>query len=134
MKTDPLSLPLQLLDRVVPGAKLQPDAILEAADRAGIPYNFVTITTWPDLDAPNGKGQLFDLIFTDKVLPTGQVLVVTDESFIDGQSLQCPVDELRLRMNQSSQFMFDGDVIFLWREIAALSVFHHEGGFAHVGW
>lgn len=39
----------------------------------------------------------------------------------------------RTRMNQSSQFMFDGDVIFLWREIAALSVSHHEGGFAHIG-
>jgi hypothetical protein len=134
MTTDPLSHSLELLNRVVPGANLQPDAILEAADRAGIPYNFVTITAWPDLDARDGKSQLFDLIFADKVLPTGQVLVVTDESFIDGQLIQCPVDELRLRVNQSSQFIFDGDVIFLWHEIAALSVFHHEGGFAHVGW
>lgn len=134
MKTDPLSLPLELLDRVIPNAKLLPDTILEAADRAGIPYSFVKITSWPDLNAPNGKSQLFDLIFTGKVLPTGQVVVVTDESFITGHSLRCPVEELRLMMNQSSQFMFDGDIIFLWREIAALSVFHHEGGFAHVGW
>lgn len=132
--TDLPSLALELLYRVVPGAAMLPDAILAAADRQGLACEFVAITDWPDLDADDAKLQLFDLVFAGKTLPPGDVIVVTDESFISGQSLLCPVGALRQHVGQSPQFMFDGDVIFLWRGIAALSVFHHEGGFAHVGW
>ncbi|MBS78728.1 MAG: hypothetical protein CMO32_23830 [Variovorax sp.] len=128
------SLPLELLERVLPGAKLLPDSILQAADRREIAYEFVLVTDWPDLDAPDAKLQLFDLVFAGKSFPEGDVVVVTDESFRSGQPIQCQGGELRRTLDRSPQFVFDGDVIFLWREIAALSVFHHEGGFAHIGW
>jgi hypothetical protein len=77
---------------------------------------------------------LFDLVFAGKRLPPGDVVVVTDESFISGELLRCPAAELRQRATLSSQFMFDGDVVLMWLEIAGLTVFHHEGDFAHIGW
>lgn len=132
--TGPPSLPLELLERVLPGAKLLPDSILQAADRRGIAYEFVMISDGPDLDAPDAKCELFDLVFAGKSFPEGQVVVVTDESFRSGQLIRCMGSDLRRTMIHSPHFVFDGDVIFLWREMAALSVFHHEGGFAHIGW
>ncbi|UVH59306.1 hypothetical protein NWF24_07805 [Variovorax paradoxus] len=129
-----LSLPLDLLERILPGATLQPDSILAAAERRGLAYKFVAIPNWAQTEAQYGKTDLFDLIFAGKPLPPGEVVVVADGSFISGELLCCAVDELRQRVSLSSQFMFDGDVVFMWPQVAGLTVFHHEGGFTHIGW
>ena len=129
-----LSVPRTLLERILPGATLQPDSILEAAEREGLTYKFLTIADWEETGARYGKTDLFDLIFAGKPLPPGEVIVITDESFINGELLCCQTKELRQRVDLSSQFMFDGDVVFMWPQIFGLTVFHHEGGFAHIGW
>lgn len=119
---------------MLPGATFQPDSILEAAEREGLTYKFLTIADWEETGARYGKIDLFDLIFAERPLPPGEVIVITDESFINGELLCCPALELRQRVNLSSQFMFDGDVVFMWPQISRLTAFHHEGGFAHIGW
>ncbi len=132
--TNSLSLLRDILERILPGASLQPDSIFEAAERQGLAYKFVAIADWTATEGLYSKTEIFDLVFAGKPLPPGDVVVVTDESFSAGELLYCPADELRQRVSLSSRFMFDGDVVFMWPQIAGLTVFHHEGGFAHIGW
>jgi hypothetical protein len=116
---------------------LLPDAILEACNRLGKPSKLVRIPHWSEHDAGADlytESELFDLVFERRSLPTGNALVVTDESFISGLVLNVGSEELRQMVGRHHQLVFDADIVFLWPESECLSVFHHEGAYAHIGW
>lgn len=118
-------------------ANLLPDSILATCDKLGIEYQFKRIPHWSeheyDLDRYD-QLELFDMMFAHKQMPTGSVLIVTDECFSSKQVLCGLALDLRKIVEELDSFIFDSDIIFLFPEAHCLSIFHHEGGFAHIDW
>ena len=78
------------------------------------------------------EAALYDLVFAGKTLPAGEVVMVCDDSFSSGALLHCKGSDLRQQMQQWPRSLAAEDLIFLWP--GAITVVHHGGGFAHIGW
>lgn len=114
-----------------------PDDILDACKRLKKPFKIVMIPQWEEHDAGANiytEDELFDLLFQQRDLPSGNVLIVDDQSYISGRVRLVNSLALKQVIDGNNSLNFDGDIIFLWQSSNCLSIFHHEGAYSHVGW
>lgn len=127
----------RLLALIFGTTELCPDAIFAAASARSIPYDYLSIMASGPYETrawAYRNAEVFDLMFQGRTLPDEEVVFVTDGSFINARALRCEGRDLRAVVAQHQGFVFDRDLIFLWPRSGRASVFHHEGGFAHLGW
>jgi len=132
----PLASAQAAVHEIIGISSLSPDQILERCELMKLPCAFQLMENWAEHESGAvelGKLEIFDLIFRGRVLPLGECLLVTDSGFISGSALSCSGESLRDALQQLTEFAFDGDVVFVWPESKCISLFHHEGAFAHVG-
>lgn len=116
---------------------ITPGAVMHYAELSGIAAQSGAIPRWeehecgPDLYS---KMELFDRVFAGVPIPAGEMIFIVDDCFpiTAREPFFCRGESLREFVAEHSRFVFDGDVVFIWPEARRISVFHHEGIFAHV--
>jgi hypothetical protein len=111
----------------IPGGSLLPDRIFEIAKELDPHLHFQRIPDSENLS----KLQLFDLIFLDRTISPSRVFVIAD-GLLPGSAYTLEGWKLREAVLTDELFLFDGDVLFIWPEVAMMTVYHHEGGYFHV--
>jgi len=116
---------------------ITPSGVLHYAELSGTAARSGIIPGWQEHDRGPGlysKMQLFDRIFGGMSIPAGEVILITDNCFpiTAREPFFCRGESLRQFVAEQSFFVFDGDVVFIWPEARRISVFHHEGRFAHI--
>jgi hypothetical protein len=109
-----------------------PDRLSAAADAMVGPSAWQAIRGWedlPDLD-------ILDQVYAGQPPLAGPVIVVTDHVFSSrGSPARLPAERLREfvagYVGSAGESFFNGDVVILATEVGRLTVFHHEGVFAH---
>lgn len=127
----------QALAAILDEIDLLPDKILDACRHLNKPLTLIKIPQWSEYDAGADiytEHELFKMMFHQRTLPSEKALIVTDESFISGCVWFADETELEQMLRDQKLIIFDGDIIFLWPKYSCLSLFHHEGFFAHIGW
>jgi len=76
--------------------------------------------------------ELFDLMFTDRLLPSTETFFVPDYCFSGGEPFVCGGDGLRTCVADCPWFVCDGDVLFICPAARLISCFHHEGAYWHI--
>ena len=76
---------------------------------------------------------LFDRVFADVPLFGGDLILITDDCFpiTEREPFFGRGETLREFLSEAP-FVFDGDAVFIWPDARRISVFHHEGTFAHI--
>ena len=113
-------------------------AVLHYAELSGSAVESGVIPRWEQHDwgRPHiySKMDLFDRVFAHMSLPAGDVILITDDCF--PITVREPFfgrgESLREFVAACPHFVFDGDVVLIWPESRRISVFHHEGTFAHI--
>ena len=117
---------------------ITPGAILEYAELSGIAVGSGVIPRWEEHDwgRPRiySKMDLFDRVFANASIQAGEVILITDDCFpvTAREPFFCRGESLREFVAACPHFVFDGDVVFIWPVARRISVFHHEGTFAHI--
>jgi len=117
----------EALSRCIPGGSLSPDDIYEVAQREGYSPAFKQIASADLLS----KEALFDAVFSEHAPPSGKVFVLADGGLPDF-AFSYEGSRLREAVLATPEFLFDGDLLFVWPNCGRVSVFHHEGGCFHV--
>ena len=113
----------------VPNASISPDRLFQAARSAGLLVSFIRIENFESLS----KQQLFDELFSDRELPDERVFVIADDLLSSQAAFTFEGPILREAVMQEGRFLFGGDLFFIWPSLGFVTVFHHEGGYFHVG-
>jgi len=115
---------------------ITPSAILRYAELSDTTVQRGAVPRWHEHDSGPGlytKMELLDRVFADAPAPGGELILVTDDCFPitvrepffgHGESLREFLAE--------APFVFDGDAVFIWPTARRISLFHHEGTFAHI--
>jgi hypothetical protein len=116
---------------------ITPSAVLHYAELSKVAVQSGVVPRWEEHDSGPRlytKMELFDRVFSGVVIPHGAVILITDDCFpiTAREPLFCSGENLRDFVASSPLFVFDGDVVFIWPEARRISVFHHEGTFAHI--
>lgn len=116
---------------------ITPAAVLDYAESSGLTVQSGVVPRWEEHDCGPGlytKMELFDRVFSGATIPRGAVILITDDCFpiIAREPFLCRGESLREFVAACPHFVFDGDVVFIWPEARYISVFHHEGTFAHI--
>ena len=109
-----------------------PDRLWAAADAIAGPAVARELRQWenlPDLE-------ILDRVYAGQPPLAGPVVAVTDHMFASGGSpARLPAERLRDfvagYLVSAGECFFNGDVVILATDAARLTVFHHEGVFAH---
>jgi hypothetical protein len=115
---------------------ITPAAVLHYAELSGVAAQRGVIPRWEEHDCGPGvytKIELYDRVFAG--IPTfgGELILITDECFpITGREPFFGRGESLREFLAEAPFVFDGDAVFIWPEARRISVFHHEGTFAHI--
>jgi hypothetical protein len=122
------------LQRFVPTAVgfSSPDRLWAAADALAGPAVSRKLSQWEDLP----DLEILDRVFAGQPALVGPVVVVTDHMFSSGGSpARLPAERLREfvagYLVSAGQCFFNGDVVIVAADVSRLTVFHHEGVFAH---
>ena len=129
----PISWPLALqeLGKLLPGCTaLLPDAIAEAARKAGHSVHFVPLNGWESMN----DEAVFQMILPGELKLREAMIIVTEASF----SKATPFSLHRGDLPEFLQFHFrdynecaiNGDTIILLPEHRMIVIFHHEGVFS----
>lgn len=118
-------------------SSITPASILRSAELAGLPIQYNVIPRWEEHDRGLGlytKLELFNRMFANNPIPPGPLILIAEVCFpmTAHEPFLCLGGTLREFIIASPLFIFDGDVVFLWPEDRHISVFDHEGGFAHL--
>ncbi len=116
---------------------ITPSGILHYAELPAGSVQSGVVPQWEQHDsgAPiYSKMDLFDRCFASVSVPAGEVILITDDCFpLTGREpFLCRGESLREFIIACPHFVFDGDVICLWPGARRISVFDHEGSFAHL--
>ena len=109
-----------------------PDRLWVAANALAGPADIRALPKWEELE----DLEILERLNDGYPPPLGLVIAVTDHMFSSGKT------PTRLRADQLGEFVggylaetgvsfFDGDVILLATDAGRLTIFHHEGVFAH---
>lgn len=115
---------------------ITPDAILHYAELSRAAVHRGAIPRWEEHDCGPGlysKMELFDRVFADAPVPGGDLILITDDCFpmTAREPLFGHGESLREFLAEAP-FVFDGDAVFIWAQARRISVFHHDGTFAHI--
>jgi hypothetical protein len=133
----------EALSLVLPGARmnaasdLTPATIFEMVDLERVVVDSGVIPQWEERGRrlrTYSNVELFDRIFVNAPIDSGEVIIVTDQCFPTNsrEPFFCRGETLRQWILDHERFIFDDDVILIWAETRRITVFHHEGTFAHV--
>ena len=115
---------------------ITPAVVLHYAELSGIAAEHGVIPRWEEHDSGPGlytRTELFDRVFADVPTLGGEVMLITDECFpITAREPFFGHGESLREFLAEGPFVFDGDAVFIWPEARRISVFHHEGTFAHI--
>ncbi len=115
---------------------IAPSSILYCAELAQIPFHLSLIPRWEEHDWGPGlytKEQLFNRVFDGVPTFNGELILITDDCFpITRREPFFGRGETLREFLAEAPFVFDGDVVFIWPEACHISVFDHEGHFAHI--
>ncbi len=117
------------------GYDITPTSIMNCAEREGITFSLQLVPQWGLHESGKdmySKLELHDLMFHGRNFPDGEVILIHDGCFAGGEPIVCTGDSLRSFIAASPQFIFDGDVVFIWSAERVISIFHHEGQYAHI--
>ena len=117
--------------------RITPAAVLRYTELSGIGADRGVVPRWEEHDCGAGlysKMELFDQMFIEVSIPSGEVFVITDDCFpiTAREPFFCRGEGLRQFVAERPSFVFDGDVVFIWPDARHIFVFHHEGTFAHI--
>jgi len=115
---------------------ISPAAILHYAGLSDATVQRGVVPRWEEHDCGQGlytKKELFDRVFADVPVFEGELILITDECFpITAREPFFGRGESLREFLAEAPFVFDGDAVFMWPEARRISVFHHEGTFAHI--
>lgn len=115
---------------------ITPDAVLHYAELSHVAVQRGVIPRWKEHDCGPGlysKMQLFDRVFADAPVLDGDLILITDDCFpITAREPFFGHGESLREFLAEAPFVFDGDAIFISTQARRISVFHHEGWFAHI--
>jgi hypothetical protein len=116
---------------------ITPSAVLHYAESAGAATQQGVIPRWEEHDCGPGlysRMELFDRVFSEVSIPASEVILITDDSFpiTVREPLFFRGEGLCQFIAAQPGFIFDGDVVFIWPQAQLISVFHHDGTFAHI--
>jgi hypothetical protein len=115
---------------------ITPAAVLQYAKMSGKSLRCGVIPRWKEHDCGAGlytKAELFDRVFADVPTLGGELILITDECFpITEHEPFIGHGETLREFLVEAPFVFDGDAVFIWPGARRISVFHHEGTFAHI--
>ena len=116
---------------------ITPDSVMHRAELAGLGFELAVVPDWESHEWGQdiySKMDLFDMMFHGVAIPTGEVIFIPDDCFpmTEREPLFCNGEILREFVAHCCFFVFDGDVVFIWPEAGRISVFHHEGRYAHI--
>ncbi len=119
---------------------LTPDNLCAAAEETGATFQFVSLpSSWRDSTCGQphweewGRLELYDEVFGQLPPAPGELWFVPPECLRrDVEPYLVRGDELRTHVATRPFFVFDGDALFVWTESPRITVFHHEGGYAHI--
>jgi hypothetical protein len=116
---------------------ITPDVIIRYAELSRVPVRHGVIPRWEEHDCGPGlytKTELFDRVFAGVPVFGGDLILITDDCFpITAHEPFFGRGESLREFLAEAPFVFDGDVVFIWPTARRISVFHHEGTFAHIG-
>ena len=117
-------------------SSVTPSAVLHYAELSGVAVQSGVVPRWEEHDFGPGlysKAELFDRVFADVPVFGGDLILITDECFpITEHEPFFGHGESLCEFLAEAPFVFDGDAVFIWPEARRISVFHHEGTFAHI--
>jgi hypothetical protein len=135
---------IDALHKLIPGSAsiitsrfdLTADAVLQALHSAGIPFTMKRFsdTDW-DLESANmSDTEILDQLRIGEAGHKGILLICTEAcSRYDLDFFKCVATEIEEFVDSYNlEMFFDGDVIMVANESRTLSIFHHEGAYAHV--
>lgn len=115
---------------------ITPDALLKYAELTGVTLRQGAIPRWEEHDCGPGlysKMELFERVFGNEPVLGGGLILITDDCFpITSREPFFGHGESVREFIAEASFVFDGDAVFIWPEARRISVFHHEGIFAHI--
>jgi len=115
---------------------ITPAAVLHYAELSGAHSQLIAVPRWEEHDTGPGlytKMELFDRVFADAPAVGGELILITDECFpVTAREPFFGHGESLREFLAEAPFVFDGDAVFIWPEARRISVFHHEGAFAHI--
>jgi len=115
---------------------ITPAAVLHYAELSGVSLRRGVIPRWEEHGSGPGlytNIELFDRVFADEPVLGGQLILITDDCFpITTREPFVGHGESMREFLVEASFVFDGDAVFVWPEARRISVFHHEGIFAHI--
>jgi len=115
---------------------ITPAVVLHYAERSGRIIQRGIVPRWEEHDCGPGlytKTELFERIFADVPAFVGEVILIIDECFpITTREPFFGRGESLGKFLAEVPFVFNGDTVFIWPESRRISVFHHEGIFAHI--
>jgi hypothetical protein len=114
---------------------LTADALFDAALARSPKLSVSRLPRWSEQEAGReiySKMRLFDLVFADIPLPSGELFFLPEYIFLKGSPALIRAAHLREVIRSDRQFLFDSDVLFIWTNCEAASVFHHSGRFLHL--
>lgn len=117
-------------------ASITPDIILKHAVSGACDVRAGAVAQWREHESGSGlysKWELFDLVFHDELIHRGELILITDDCFPIGEREPFFGKGESLReFLAEAPFVFDGDAVFIWPAARHISVFHHEGYYAHI--
>jgi hypothetical protein len=124
-------LAIRELEKLLPGCgKLLPDAIADAARKAGYSVHFVPLEGWEALT----DDEIIQTILPSEVNLDETILVVTDASFSNASPFSLQRVDLRgfvnLHFAQYKECVVNGDVVIIIPERRTIVLFHHEGAYS----
>jgi hypothetical protein len=115
---------------------ITPAAVLHYAELSQVALRRGVIPRWEEHDCGPGlytKAELCDRVFAGMPMLSGELILITDDCFpITAHEPFFGQGETLREFLVEAPFVFDGDAVFIWPEARRISVFHHEGAFAHI--
>jgi hypothetical protein len=121
------------LQRLARGATafLSADRVARAADAVAGPARWERFPDWEDV----ADLDILDRVFAGRPPLHGPLLLATAHMGFRGSPVRLPAERLRQFVAEyrisAGECFFNGDVVILAPEARRLTVFHHEGAFAH---
>ena len=116
---------------------ITPDEISKTAEQKGLELNWKKFKDWELHESSSDffyeDDEVFDVMFQSLALKEGEVTLIPQYCFRhqkDPITVGCI--ELRPLIVNFPVTFFDGDAIFLFKSQSLVSLFHHEGAYAHL--
>jgi len=115
---------------------ITPAAVLHYAELSKVRFGSGVIPRWEEHHCGADlytRAELYDRVFAGAPAFSGELILITDECFpITAHEPFFGHGETLREFLVEAPFVFDGDAVFIWPEARRISVFHHEGTFAHI--